>query len=340
MGAGGRRAVVLGLALLSLGGVSACGGGGSGQTPTPPPPDSGVAGSSQTDGGAPAASRAAAAVILAAGDIACDGCAQAKTAALLADLSGGGRAAAILPLGDEAYGDGLLADFEANYAPTWGAPALLALTHPIPGNHEYNDTDAAGYFDYFNGVGAATGIAGTRGQGFYSFDVGAWHIVALNSSDSCNAVACDAGSPQHAWLTADLAAHPARCTLAYWHNPRFQGGSATDEEEEVAPLWDALYDASADVVISGHEHNFQQLAPLDKAGERDDARGIRTFVVGTGGAGFHDQFDGPHAWAMEAHATGTYGVLELTLLDGSYRWRFVGVDGSVPDGTSGSASCH
>ena len=125
-------------------------------------------------------------MILAAGDIACSGCAQQKTATLLAELSAGGSTAAILPLGDEAYSDGSLSDFKANYAPSWGVPELLALSHPVPGNHEYGETKAEGYFDYFNGVGAATGIAGTRGQGYYSFDVGAWHLVALNSSDGCD----------------------------------------------------------------------------------------------------------------------------------------------------------
>jgi acid phosphatase type 7 len=243
MGRGRVRAAVLGLALLSAAGVAACGGGGADG-----PPNTGGGGPSQSD-------PAGEAVILAAGDIACSGCAQQKTATLLADLSGGGRTAAILPLGDEAYSDGSLSDFEANYAPSWGVPALLALSHPVPGNHEYGETKGEGYFDYFNGAGAATGIAGTRGEGYYSFDVGAWHLVALNSSDGCDAVACGVGSPQHAWLTADLAAHPARCTLAYWHNPRFQGGGETGEEDDIAPLWDALHDAGADVVISAHEHN-------------------------------------------------------------------------------------
>ena len=126
-------------------------------------------------GGARKAIAPAGAVILAAGDIACSGCAQHKTATLLADLSAGGRTAAILPLGDQAYSDGSLSDYDANYAPSWGVPDLLALSHPVPGNHEYGETKGEGYFDYFNGVGAATGIAGTRGQGYYSFDVGAWH---------------------------------------------------------------------------------------------------------------------------------------------------------------------
>jgi hypothetical protein len=293
-------------------------------------------------GGAGGQKRTAAAevVILAAGDIACSGCAQAKTAALLGELSRGGRAAAILPLGDNAYSDGSLSDFQENYAPSWGVPELLALTHPVPGNHEYLRADADGYFDYFNGVGAANGIAGERGKGYYSFDVGAWHVVALNSSDGCNAVSCAAGSPQQIWLAQDLAANRASCALAYWHQPRFQGGTVAGDSDALGPLWDTFHDAGGDVVVSAHEHNYQQLQPLDKAGAPDPARGIRSFVVGTGGAGFHTSFGGPHEPAVEARVVSTHGVLELTLAEGGYRWRFVTVDGAVPAGASGSAACH
>jgi alkaline phosphatase len=279
-------------------------------------------------------------IILAAGDVACAGCAQQETAALLSRLSSGGRAAAILPLGDLGYENGSLSELTASYAPAWGLPELLAISRPVPGNHEYVQPGAPGYFDYFNGVGAATGRAGARGEGYYSFDVGAWHVVALNSSNGCYDVRCDVGSPQQAWLAADLAAHPARCTLAYWHMPRFQGGYMERETPAVGPLWDTFADAGGDVILNGHEHNYQQLVPLDKHGSADAARGIRSFVVGTGGAGFHDAFGGPHEWAVEKRVIDRHGVLELTLLDGGYRWRFVAVDGSVPAGASGAASCH
>jgi hypothetical protein len=154
-------------------------------------------------------------------------------------------------------------------------------------------------------------------------------------------VPCDAASPQHAWLVADLAAHPNACTLAYFHHPRFQDGAMYGDVKAVAPLWDALYDAGADVVLNGHEHNYQQLGPMDKTGAPDPARGMRVFVVGTGGAvDFYGQFTGVHAASVETHVVNTNGVLELALRPDGYDWRFVAVDGSVPAGASGSGRCH
>ena len=263
-----------------------------------------------------------------------------KTAALLDTLRVSRPLAAVLPLGDDAYGAGRLSEFQANYAPSWGRPELLAITHPVPGNHEYVPvTKGTGYFAFFNGD-APVGIAGATGQGYYSFDLGSWHLVALNSNDGCRAVSCAAGSDQQTWLAADLASHPARCTLAFWHNPRFQGGLESGETEKVGPLWDTLYDYGADVVLNGHEHNYQQLAPLDKSGASDQLRGIRSFVVGTGGAGFHEIFGGPRDWAVETRIVRTHGVLELTLQSDRYDWRFVTVNGVVPPGASGSEACH
>jgi hypothetical protein len=210
----------------------------------------------------------------------------------------------------------------------------------VPGNHEYVDTTASGYFDFFDGAGRTTGIAGPRGEGYYSFDLGDWHLVALNTSDGCRWVSCAAGSPQHQWLVADLAAHPAACTLAFWHEPRFQAGNVSGEADAAAPLWDALFDAGAEVVLNGHEHGYQQLAPLDKAGEVDLTRGIRTFIVGTGGGDYDTTCGGPRAGALEAKIVGTHGVLEMTLRTNGYDWRFMPVGSSTPPGASGSAACH
>jgi hypothetical protein len=247
-------------------------------------------------------------VIAAAGDIACTGCAQGATADLLDDLLKTRGMVAVLPLGDEAYASGLLSEFETFYGPSWGRPELLAITHPVPGNHEYADAMAAGYFDFFDGVGKITGIAGPRSGGYYSFDIAGWHLIALNTSDGCRWVSSAAGSPQHQWLLADLAAHPATCTLAFWHEPRFQAGTVSGETAVAAPLWDALFDAGADVALNGHEHGYQQLAPLNKTGEVDTARGIRTFVVGTGGGDYDTTFGGPRADAHENEIVGTHGV--------------------------------
>ena len=279
-------------------------------------------------------------VIAAAGDIGCAGCAQGATADLLDDLLQNDRMAAVLPLGDEAYASGLLGEFESFYRPSWGRPELLAVTHPVPGNHEYAATLATGYFDFFNGQGRMTGAAGERGQGYYSFDVGGWHVIALNTSDDCRWVSCAAGSPQHQWLVADLGSHPAMCTLAFWHHPRFQAGTVSGEAAAAAPLWDALYDAGADVVLNGHEHGYQQLSPLDKEGEVNLVRGMRTFVVGTGGGDYDTTFGGPRAGALEAKIAGVHGVLEMTLRPDAYDWRFIPVGGGTPAGASGSAACH
>jgi hypothetical protein len=157
--------------------------------------------------------------------------------------------------------------------------------------------------------------------------------VALNTSDGCRGkVPCDPGLALHRWLVADLAAHGRRCVLAFTHHPRFQQGAYHEDTPRVAPLWDALYEGGADVVIAAHEHNFQQLAPLDKAGAADPRRGIRSFVVGTGGARPYLHFvDGAHAHAGEARLAGRFGVLELELGPGRYDWRFVAT-GAAPGG--------
>ena len=214
------------------------------------------------------------------------------------------------------------------------------MTHPVPGNHEYADGLAAGYFDFFEGAGQASGIAGPRGGGYYSFDLGGWHFIALNTSDDCRFVPCSNDSPQYQWLLGDLAAHPTLCTVAYWHHPRFQAGTTSGEATSVAPLWNALYDAGVDVVLNGHEHGYQQLAPLDKTGALDPLHGIRTFVVGTGGGDFDTEFGGPRLGALEASIVGTHGVLKLTLRPTSYDWQFVTAASSKPAAAAGTAACH
>jgi acid phosphatase type 7 len=287
-------------------------------------------------------------VVAAAGDIACDPadaffdegrgrlrrCHQRQTSDLLlrADLAG------ILVLGDAQYERGRLDAFQRSFGPTWGR--LKALMHPVPGNHEYRDPGAAGYFDYFNGPGQQIGLAGSRDSGWYSFDVGTWHVVALNSECSeprsnPTEAACAAGSPQEQWLRADLAAHPAACTLAFWHHPLF--ASAEGASPTMRPIWQALYDAGVDVVLNGHVHAYERFAPQTPDGARDDARGIREFVVGTGGKSRQAFF--AFLPTSEVHDRSAFGILELTLAAGRYSWTFVPEAGRAFT-DSGTAPCH
>ncbi|MFL5304981.1 MAG: metallophosphoesterase family protein [Polyangia bacterium] len=322
------------IALLTLG--LACVRG----TPTASAPAPVRPGASDASDGRAQSDAATTLRVVAAGDIACDGCGQSATAGLIEQLIAADHVTAVLALGDLAYSSGSAAEFRSFYAPTWGRPDILGISHPVPGNHEYASGSAGDYFDYFNGAGAASGPAGPRGQGYYSFDVGAWHVIGLNSSDECRYVSCASTSPQYQWLVADLAAHPVGCTIAFWHHPRYQAGTTSGELDAAAPLWNALYDAGVDVVLNGHEHGYQQLSGLDKDGHLDLARGIRTFVVGTGGGDYDVTFGGPRAGALETSIAGTHGVLELTLRSASYEWQFIAVDGSRPSKASGSALCH
>jgi hypothetical protein len=284
-------------------------------------------------------------VIAAAGDIACDPantsfggglgtsakCRQKHTS----DLLVGQDLAAVLPLGDVQYECAGYEAFMRSYDLSWGR--LKRITFPAVGNHEYDtsggtDCDASGrasgYFTYF---GAA---AGDPSKGYYSFDIGRWHIVALNSNRACAIVACNGGSAQEQWLKADLAAHPTRCTLAYWHAPRF---SSAGNANSTLALWRALYAAGADVIVNGHVHNYERFAPMDPSGALDVAKGIRQFVVGTGGAS-HAAFK-TILPTSEVRDASTYGVLKLTLRDTGYDWRFVPEAGKTFT-DSGSTECH
>ena len=209
------------------------------------------------------------AVLVGAGDIAsCGSSGDEATAALLAGIDG-----TVFTLGDNVYDSGTAAEFATCYDPSWGR--YRARTSPAPGNHDYVTANAAGYFGYF---GAAAGDPST---GYYAYDLGGWRVVAINSN--CAAVGgCQAGSAQERWLRADLAAHPAACTLAYWHHPRFNSGEHGNSAE-MQPIWQALYDAGAEVVLSGHDHHYERFAPQAPDGSSDPQRGIREFVVGTGG---------------------------------------------------------
>ena len=258
-------------------------------------------------------------MIAAAGDIAGSGTGDEATARLLDSIA----PTAVLTTGDNAYENGTLAEFNSFYHPTWGRHR--AVTHPVPGNHEYHTAGAAGYFDYF---GAA---AGDRSRGYYSYNIGAWHLIALNSE-----IAHDAGSAQVAWLKSDLAASTAKCTLAYWHKPRFTAGNYSDFTQ-YTPFWQALWDANADVVLAGHDHNYQRYAPLNPAGIIDSARGLREFVVGTGGRSHYALRADNRRVAGNATA---FGVLKLTLHPASFDFSFVPEAGQTYSDSGSAIACH
>ena len=263
--------------------------------------------------------RTASVTLVGAGDIAsCTSSGDEATANLLDSIPG-----TVFTAGDNAYDSGSAAEYANCYAPSWGRHK--SRTRPAAGNHEYTISGAPGYFGYFGSAG------GEPGKGYYSYDLGGWHITVLNSN-----LAMTAGSPEETWLRADLAAHPARCTLAIWHHPRFSSGHH-GSSTTVQPLWQALYDAGADLVVAGHDHTYERFAPQTPAGQVDMARGIREFVVGTGGAGLY-AFEHP-APNSEVKNNTTRGVLKLTLYADRYDWKFVPVKGSSFT-DSGSASCH
>jgi hypothetical protein len=281
------------------------------------------------------ASAAAAQVqVVAAGDIACDpadpdynggaGSASRCHQRATSDLVVGLDPAAVLLLGDIQYENGTLPAFKTSFAPTWGR--LGARLRPSPGNHEYQTPGAQGYFTYF---GAAAG------PGYYSFDLGAWHLISLDSNCGPGLGGCGASSPQVRWLRQDLAAHAGRCTLAYWHHPRFSSGlHGSDAAYRV--FWRTLYDADADLVLSGHDHEYERYAPQDPEGVLDLERGLRQFVVGTGGKDLRP-FVAPTP-NSEVRLSQHHGVLRLWLRDAGYDWEFVNEQGIVLD--AGSAPCH
>jgi len=270
------------------------------------------------------ASQQETAVLVGAGDIAdCKDLSGAEATAKLLDQVPG----TVMAVGDLAYPDGTKENFDC-YDRTWGR--AKTRTRPAPGNHEFHSSGATPYFAYF---GAA---AGDAGGGYYSYLLGAWHIIVLNSE--CEDVGgCDAGSREEKWLRTDLAAHPASCTLAYWHKPLFSSGGAHGNDLLVAPLWQALYDAGADVIINGHDHDYERFAPQNPQGQADAPRGIREFVVGTGGKNLRPF--GTTKDNSEVRSIDSFGVLKLTLRPNGYDWLFISQHGKQFT-DSGSANCH
>jgi hypothetical protein len=254
-------------------------------------------------------------VIAAAGDL----CANATDCAGTANLIDAIDPTRVLALGDNAYQDGTIDQYNAYYDPNWGR--FKAKTSPVLGNHDYHTAGGSGYFDYFGSRAPAE---------YYSYDLGSWHLIALDGE-----IAHGAGSAQETWLKNDLAAHPATCTLAYWHEPRFSSGYH-GSNSSFDTFWRDLYAAGVDVVVNGHDHDYERFAPQDPSGAADE-NGIREFVAGTGGAS-HYAFSTPIANSAVRDNT-SYGVLKLTLHPGSYDWQFLPVAGaSFTDSDSGA--CH
>jgi hypothetical protein len=261
-------------------------------------------------------------VLVGAGDIGnCSSSGDEATGTLLDGIPG-----TVIALGDLAYPNGSTVNFRDCYAPSWGRHR--DRTRPAAGNHEYNTAGAAGYFDYF---GTAAGL---RGKGWYSYDVGAWHVVVLNSH--CAAVGgCGPTSAQVAWLKSDLAANAGEHVLAYWHHPRYSSG-LHGNSVDVQTFWDVLYAAGAELVLSGHDHDYERFAPQDPWGRADPTFGIRQFVVGTGGTTLRAKSASvPNSQVFST----THGVLKLTLHVDGYDWEFVPIAGKT-FADSGSGTAH
>lgn len=259
-------------------------------------------------------------VLVGAGDIAsCTSDGDRATAALVS-----GQPGTVFTVGDNAYAAGTKQEFLRCYGPTWGR--FKDRTRPALGNHEYGGPGAKPYFAYF---GAS---AGPNGRGWYAYNIGTWRIYVLNSN--CSKVGCFRGSRQERWLRADLTNHPHRCVLAYWHHPLFSSGRHGGQSL-VRPFWDDLYRARAEVVINGHDHDYERFARMAPTGGRV-VRGIREFVVGTGGVShYRIKTLGKNS---DARDDATFGVLRMTLHPTSYSWEFVPVaGGSFAD--SGSGNC-
>jgi acid phosphatase type 7 len=265
-------------------------------------------------------------VLVGAGDIAsCDDLAGAYATAKLIDKISG----TVFAAGDLAYPNGSDEDFAKCYGPTWGR--FKDRTRPSPGNHEYRSDAASGYAHYFGSQ------AGDPTKGYYSYDLGAWHIVSLNSE--CEQVGgCGASSSQGRWLTEDLAQHPAGCTLAYFHKPLFSSSGAHGNDPTMKVLWDILYHGGADIIVNGHDHDYERFAPQDPQGTLDQAHGIREFVAGSGGKNSHRAM-GAAKPNSEARNDDTFGVLKFTLHASSYDWEFLPEEGKTFK-DSGSGSCH
>ncbi len=262
------------------------------------------------------AAQTASAVLVGAGDISsCSNNNDEATAKLIDQIPG-----EVFTAGDNAYPSGSAANFADCYNPTWGR--FKNRTMPVPGNHEYETANAAGYFSYFSNFAFAP---------YYAYDLGSWRVYALNSE-----IDVSAASAEVAWLQADLAANPRQCVVAYWHEPRWSSGATHGSSTKVQALWQTLYNAGAELVINGHDHDYERFTQMNASGKAAQS-GMREFVVGTGGAGLY-KF-GKILSTSQVHNASTHGVLKLTLDPTSYSWQFIPVAGKTFT-DSGTANCR
>jgi acid phosphatase type 7 len=285
--------------------------------PTAPPPTAPPT--------APPPTAAPAAILVGAGDIAsCSSSGDEATALLLTSVAG-----TVFTLGDNVYDNGTTTEFNNCYGPSWGQVSIKSRTRPVAGNHEYNTTNATGYYGYFGSA------AGDPTKGYYAYDHGTWRVYVLNSN--CSPIGgCGAGSAQEVWLRGDLTANPRSCVVAMWHHPRFSSGEHGSSTATQA-LWQTLYDFNADLVLVGHDHHYERFAPLTATGTLDNARGIVSMVVGTGGRS-HYVTSGSNPNSLVRNSD-TYGVMKLTLSAGSWGYQFIPVAGKTFT-DSGTGTCH
>jgi calcineurin-like phosphoesterase family protein len=278
-----------------------------------------------------------ASVMIGAGDIAvCGTNGDEETGRLVDSLltvdSVANVPSAVFTLGDNAYPSGRAGvdnDLPRCFSPSWGSARIVNLIHPSPGNHDYDSGSGAPYFAYFGQR------AGPAGRGYYSYDFGGWHVVSLNSEAYFEAGSSAGAKQQEEWLRQDLRDHRSLCTLAYFHRPLFSSGKYGGTQE-VRPLWDIMYDAGVDVVLNGHEHDYERFMPQTPGGIVDTKRGIEQIVVGTGGGDLRGVRSKLGNSVFEVH--GYFGVLKLTVGAGEYRSAFIGADGKLWD--TGSGRCH
>ena len=298
------------------------------EQPTPIPP-----GAAPTE-----VALAGASVMVGAGDIAVCGTAGDESTGRVVDSVLAAESVAkieslVFTLGDNAYpsgSSGVDNDFPRCFSPSWGTKRIMKSIHPSPGNHDYDSGNGAPYFEYF---GAR---AGPKGKGYYSYDFAGWHVISLDSE-----LYFEHGSPTEArgqedWLRADLAAHYALCTVAYFHRPLFTSGT-NGPTAQIQPLWRILYDSGVDLVLNGHDHDYERFLPQTPDGVADSTKGIEQIVAGTGGGDLRP-LRSPLARNSVFQIHGRFGVLKLTLGPGEYRHAFIDTDGRVWD--PGGRQCH